>query len=385
MDNTLKAKIVVRNDTASAWVSRNPVLLKGEIGYSNNTGILKIGNGVSTWNELGEVNHRECFFADHAPTNEEIESNGIQPGDIWINNGATPPELYVLVYDLNDEASWEKIVTENSLDLTQVMQSKDFAKETGAGKETGYVDKALKADKLTTPRTISLSGDVTGSTTFDGSAPVSIAAALKNSGVAAGTYLKVTVNAKGIITGTEAVTAEDIPDLTLAKITDAGSAASKNAGNAAGQVPVVGADGKLDTSIMPQLVITDTFEAESDDAMLALNAQKGDVCLRSDGTPGMFILAGDDPKVLANWKRVPVPTNAVLSVNGKIGVVVLSTDDIAEGTTNVYFTQNRFDTALAAKSTSDLKEGSNLYFTTARVKAYLEDENNTFILDGGNA
>ncbi len=44
------------------------------------------------------------------------------------------------------------------------------------------------ARKLTTARTLALSGDVTGSTTFDGSANKTIAATLKNSGVTAGTY-----------------------------------------------------------------------------------------------------------------------------------------------------------------------------------------------------
>jgi len=44
------------------------------------------------------------------------------------------------------------------------------------------------ARKLTTARTLALSGDVTGSTTFDGSANKTITATLKNSGVTAGTY-----------------------------------------------------------------------------------------------------------------------------------------------------------------------------------------------------
>lgn len=44
------------------------------------------------------------------------------------------------------------------------------------------------ADKLSTARTISLTGDVTGSKTFDGSADADIAATLKNSGVTAGNY-----------------------------------------------------------------------------------------------------------------------------------------------------------------------------------------------------
>jgi hypothetical protein len=43
-----------------------------------------------------------------------------------------------------------------------------------------------------------------------------------------------------------------------------------------------------------------------------------------------------------------------------------TTTDLAEGT-NLYYTQARFDTAFTLKSTTDLDEGSNLYFTTSRV------------------
>ena len=55
----------------------------------------------------------------------------------------------------------------------------------GTGNTTGN---AATATKLQTARTISLSNDVTGSITFDGSANKSITATLKNSGVTAGTY-----------------------------------------------------------------------------------------------------------------------------------------------------------------------------------------------------
>ena len=43
-----------------------------------------------------------------------------------------------------------------------------------------------------------------------------------------------------------------------------------------------------------------------------------------------------------------------------------TTDDLTEGS-NLYYTQTRFDTAFAAKSSDDLTEGSNLYYTTARA------------------
>ena len=59
---------------------------------------------------------------------------------------------------------------------------------------------ATTAGKLTTARTIGLSGDVVGSASFDGSANATIAATLAASGVTAGTYSVVTVDAKGRVT-----------------------------------------------------------------------------------------------------------------------------------------------------------------------------------------
>lgn len=48
--------------------------------------------------------------------------------------------------------------------------------------------------------------------------------------------------------------------------------------------------------------------------------------------------------------------------------IAATTTNITEGT-NLYYTQARFDTAFAAKSTSNLTEGTNLYYTTARANS----------------
>ena len=45
------------------------------------------------------------------------------------------------------------------------------------------------------------------------------------------------------------------------------------------------------------------------------------------------------------------------------------TDDLSEGTTNLYYTTTRFNTDFSSKDTGDLTEGSNLYFTNARADA----------------
>jgi hypothetical protein len=49
--------------------------------------------------------------------------------------------------------------------------------------------------------------------------------------------------------------------------------------------------------------------------------------------------------------------------------ISFTTDVTAEGTSNLYYTQARFDAAFAAKSTTNLAEGTNLYYTNARASA----------------
>jgi hypothetical protein len=69
-------------------------------------------------------------------------------------------------------------------------------------------DNVASASKLQTARTISISGDMTGSATFDGTANAAITGTLAASGVTAGTYAAatITVDAKGRITSASATT-----------------------------------------------------------------------------------------------------------------------------------------------------------------------------------
>ena len=107
-----------------------------------------------------------------------------------------------------------------------------FASESEAGAKTGYVDKALSADKLKTARAVTLAGAITGNTTFDGSKDISIETSLKP------------------------LEEQDIPELSLSKIKDAGTAAACNTGTEAGQIPVIGEGGKLNEALIPQQTLT---------------------------------------------------------------------------------------------------------------------------------
>ena len=47
------AKIIqIRRDTSTNWQTINPTLAQGELGYETDTGKLKIGDGVTAWNDL---------------------------------------------------------------------------------------------------------------------------------------------------------------------------------------------------------------------------------------------------------------------------------------------------------------------------------------------
>ena len=99
-----------------------------------------------------------------------------------------------------------------------------------------------------------------------------------------------------------------------------GTAAFVDTGTSAGKVPVLDGGGKLDVSLIPAVAISDPFEAADEAAMLALNAQKGDVAIRLDINK-TFILFSNSPGTLADWKWMRTPTDVVLSVVGLTGTI----------------------------------------------------------------
>lgn len=43
----INSRIQLKNDTAAFWTSSNPILLNGEIGFENDTGRFKVGDGTT--------------------------------------------------------------------------------------------------------------------------------------------------------------------------------------------------------------------------------------------------------------------------------------------------------------------------------------------------
>ncbi len=65
-----------RRGTAAEWAAANPVLADGEPGHEIDTGVVKIGDGVTAWNSIavtvGAVTGHDAFYAYAA----DLRSNG---------------------------------------------------------------------------------------------------------------------------------------------------------------------------------------------------------------------------------------------------------------------------------------------------------------------
>ena len=226
-NHVLESKIIIRNDTKANWISFNPVLLKGEMGIETDTSKMKIGDGVSNWNDLGYANSQTTVLMDRAPGTEDSDYD---VGSKWINT--TAKTAYINVDNTPNQAIWQRIATADA---------------------SGKVIASMEADKLSSARTISISGDATGSASFDGTEDKTIEIALKNDRVSAGEYVKPTVNSKGLVMGGNSLLESDIPVLNYTKISGLGTVATKNTGTGVGEIPQVNGEGKIEKRLIPAL------------------------------------------------------------------------------------------------------------------------------------
>lgn len=216
---------------------------------------------------------------------------------------------------------------------------------------------------------------------------------LIDSGLQPSDNISVLTNDAGYLTDISAFDTSDLSEGSNLYFTD--SRADARIALQAGAInglATLGADGKIPTSQLSALAITDTFVVASQAAMLALSAEVGDIAVRTDLNKS-YILKTDGAGTLGNWQELITPTDTVLSVNGQTGAVTLTTSNITEGS-NLYYTDERVDDrvatlvqngtgiswaysdaggtltptiSLASFSTTNLSEGVNLYYTDERV------------------
>lgn len=147
-----------------------------------------------------------------------------------------------------------------------------------------------------------------------------------------GSLQKTQFDGKGRKTGTAAATTTDLPEGTNLYYTDGRVDARINLqkGQSNGLTPL-GSDSKIPSQYLPALAITSTFVVGSQAAQLALDAQEGDVAVRTDLSKN-FIKNASTTGTMADWTELLTPAAPVQSVNGQTGNVELDAADVGAAT-----------------------------------------------------
>ena len=125
------------------------------------------------------------------------------------------------------------------------------------------------------------------------------------------------------------------------------------------------ANGTVPSSQLPALSLSEVYVVVDNIERDALTVQEGDVA-KVTSTGLTFIWDG------TVWVEITADS-AVDSVNGQTGTVSLNSDNIAEGTTNLYYASSLFDADFFAKTTDNLTEGTtNRYYSSTLANADID-------------
>lgn len=192
-ENTINVKIKSKHDIESRWKSNNPVLLDGEVAYSTDKGnMYKIGDGTSTWSALSYNSSAECT-GNSATATKLLTARSINGASFNGTANITTPSWGTArnVYISDDAGVKGNAVSVNgSSEITLRLPSTIHASLIGNVTGNATTATALATSRsingtsfngttnITTskwgvPRTITFSGDFTGSLSIDGSSNVS--------------------------------------------------------------------------------------------------------------------------------------------------------------------------------------------------------------------
>jgi len=190
-------KILFRRDTSSNWASANPILAAGEIGLESNTNKIKLGNGSTRWNALS------YFYGSLDTTGIDALSDVVitsaQNGDFlrwngtaWVNDPVNLGDDTVGSFVQNLVAGTGVTLTNNTGEKATPTVAIGQAVATSSSVQFAAVTapvigNASTASSLQTARTIQVSGDVSGSASFDGSQNINITSEIQPNSVALGT------------------------------------------------------------------------------------------------------------------------------------------------------------------------------------------------------
>jgi len=286
----------------------------------------------------------------------------------------------------------------------------------GVGAAAGIQGNALTADTLKTARNIAVAGVVAGDAEFNGAGDITITttyvdaditalAAMAGTGfvsrTAANTYAQRTlaVTASSGITLTNADGVAGNPTINVASTASnsannlvlrdasgdfaAGIITAALVGNVTGQVSDISnhdtgdlsegsnlyftnerVDDRVNALIVAGTGITKAYNDAAGTYTLTVTQVDIDTDNVTEGSTNLFTTAA------RTRTHFTYGTGIELSGAGALSVTQadINTDNVTEGSTNIFYTEARFDTSLASKDTDDVTEGStNLYFTNTRA------------------
>ena len=242
---------------------------------------------------------------------------------------------------------------------------------------------------VTGTTTLSSTLDVTSLATFNGGVTIS------GSTTAATEYFRITDGAGAPVTKFLVDSASGNTDISGILNVTGNLNVNTNKFNivaASGNTTIAGTLGVTGTSTFTGLItasggITGEHTGNSSTATTLQTART--IGISGDGTGTATSFNGSAnitiPFTLAN-SGITAGTYTKITVDAKGRATVganATTSDISEGT-NLYYTQGRFDTAFGAKTTTNLAEGTNLYYTDARFDTRLATKTTTNITEGIN-
>lgn len=196
-----QAELALKADATTVTTGLATKINNSEKGVANGVATLDVnGKVVLTQipdSVLGQLEYMGTWNFTTMPT-------ATQKGQYWIAN--TGGNDYVVGdWAVWNGSSFDKVDNTDAVAsvagrIGNVVLTKSDVGLANVDNTTDATKNVLSATKWTTARTFSLTGDVTGSSSIDGSSNANITMTLANTGVVAGTYKSVTVDTKGRVT-----------------------------------------------------------------------------------------------------------------------------------------------------------------------------------------
>ena len=396
--NTTTTTISINNSTVSNSPTTGALVVNGGVGIG---GALQVGsdltiggnliiNGTTTTVNATTVTLDDVILTlggDTAPTATDTKDRGIE---YRYYNGTAKTGFFGW-----DQSTGYFAFYKDSTNSSEII-SGTLGDMQAANFRGTLIGNADTATKLSTPRTISTTGDATWSVSFDGTANASSAITLSNSGVTAGTYnnsttaiTPITVDVKGRVTGTgAAVTITPAWSSITSKpttisgygITDAQpvnsnlTAISNITTNTTGLIKVVNGSYSVDTAtyLSSESDTLATVTSRGATTSTAVTFNGGITTSVVKLTNGSIIDASlTTSSITANQPVILHPISAVRSVSYKVQVTSgssyhMTTVDVIHNGTNVFIDEygTMFTGASLASFDADINSGNLRLLTT---------------------